>query len=517
MVKIAEISIFGVLTLVAIYSLFLSAAVSKLSTGSKKLTDFGKIFADKIRSSQKEKIKNFSLVAMVIFVGLLYAFGWQSAVSFLVGALIFAFVNYFVANLSAKTAVRLAEVAKTDVVSAYKIGYKFSAAGTFLSNTSGVILLAATYLIFKDPVVLFSLALSAVLVSLFSTKNSGQNYLGGFVTALTVVLVLAVKNLSNLQNADIFTLAFAALAILVTAISGLIFHYNAKTPNLSSVFSRFLVPISVLFLAAAYFGSRYFLVGGANFRSEKLAIVLAVGLILALILFLARQSAKYLPILAIGTALIFSSFFSADFGLALVITGFLSLWPLVAITADFYNSIKNSKTIAESAEFTPAVENLSALTFDPFATSDYFQTISGIATAGLLTFYLLHFGDNFSASDSKLLAGLLFGAALIYVINLDFFQNKILRVSVIVLGAILAGLTLGPLFLAGVIGGAIITSLLLVDSLGDEVLVLALTGILSLTFVENQFSLPVRVIIGGAALLVVFGYYLFGKFYGRKK
>ncbi|PIS21734.1 hypothetical protein COT51_01145, partial [candidate division WWE3 bacterium CG08_land_8_20_14_0_20_41_15] len=263
--------------------------------------------------------------------------------------------------------------------------------------------------------------------------------------------------------------------------------------------------------------SRYFLVGGANFRSEKLAIVLAVGLILALILFLARQSAKYLPILAIGTALIFSSFFSADFGLALVITGFLSLWPLVAITADFYNSIKNSKTIAESAEFTPAVENLSALTFDPFATSDYFQTISGIAAAGLLTFYLLHFGDNFSASDSKLLAGLLFGAALIYVINLDFFQNKILRVSVIVLGAILAGLTLGPLFLAGVIGGAIITSLLLVDSLGDEVLVLALTGILSLTFVENQFSLPVRVIIGGAALLVVFGYYLFGKFYGRKK
>jgi Na+/H+-translocating membrane pyrophosphatase len=419
---------------------------------------------------------------------------------------------------SIQVAVRIAEAAKTGVVNAYKLNYNFSLASTFLTAGTGFLIFGVVYFVFKDPAALLALALSAILSSFFSWRGGRFNYLGVFVTTLSAIVVLASQNVSTYSNAEIFPLIFIVFVLLSTAIGAIISQVMLKTENIKSAIYRGLICVSVLVFAGSYFGIKYILVSTDSTISIKLAIAILVGLLLALAVILIRQISKISPILAVGVLVLVSNFLAGNYGITFAAIGFLSLWPAIMILNLFRHQSESANSIGLSAEMSAeTLENLKSLEKNKLKSGGYFISLFGISALGLLLHYYLQFSAiNFSAADSKFLSGLLFGGTLAYLLNSELVKDKIFKIAIAVLGAIIAGITLGPILLAGVLAGAFLVDLLVSQAIGAEILLMIATSVLLSGFIENQYSLIIRAIIAGAVVLLTAGYFIIEKFYGKR-
>ncbi|MCX6810352.1 MAG: sodium/proton-translocating pyrophosphatase [Candidatus Berkelbacteria bacterium] len=518
MQNIIMFSTFGVSIFTIVYSLFLASGISLKSAGSKKLFDISKIIADEQKKKAIKNIKDFALVAVVLFTGIIYAFGWQAAVSFLAGAVIFALIDHYLMTVSAKVSVRSAEAAKTDAVFAYKLNYILAAVATYLMAGSGLLIFAIINFILKDSICLISLALSAVVVSIFTWRGGRQNYLGAFVGILAAVIVLTKSGISSYKNVELLPLMFVSFILLISLVSKLLSGVNSTKLNVSSAMNRAVIFVSILTLAAAYFGPRYILeVSGAKLII-KLAATLVLGLVLGLIIIYTRQFSKILPTIAVALTVLIANYLVGNYGITLAALGFLSLWPLLMLANLFSYSIKNAEAIAVAAEIPQtAVENIKTLDSSKIRTSGYFITLFGILAVTILIYYFAGLSSlKFLATDPKLISGLLFGGAASYILSSELFVDKILKIAVAIIGVVIAGVTLGPIFLAGVIAGAILIDLLVSQSVSCEVLIMAIIAVFSSTFIETQYSLIIRGIIAGGTIFLVATYFIIKMLYAKR-
>ena len=517
MTNIALFSTLGVSVLAIIFSFVLARQIGKKPAGSKKMADVSKPISAEIKIRQTKNLKDFSLVAIILFTGIIYAFGWQAAASFLAGAVVFILTDRYLMNLSDKTALRLAEASKSGLSILHKLNYNLAAVTTFLTAGTGVLIFSGCCFAFKDQTTILAMALSAILVSFFSFRAGKLNFFGSYLTILAVVVALAQNDVSTYQNAEIFPLIFAAFAIVITAICGLFAKINPKTLNLSAVFYRGLAIISILFLAAAYFGPKYILAISDKMTLIKLVVVLVIGLILSLATIFLRQIPKIVPTLTIALAVLFANYFAGTYGVSLVAIGFLTLWPLIYLIDSFTYQIKNAETIALSAEMSPeAVGNIKILAENKIETANYFLSLFGIAaTCFILLYFLEYTSINFSLADPKFFSGLFAGGALAYLLDSQIIINKIFKIAAAVIVTILAGVTLGPILLAGVLIGVLLIELLVNQTISFEVLLMLASGVLVSKFIEIEYSLAIRSIIAGAVIILVVGYFIIEKFYGK--
>lgn len=519
MFSIALISAFGVSVIAIVYSLLLFFGISSKPAGSKKMFDVSKILTEELKKKQLKNIRDFSLAGIVLFTGIMYSFGWQAAASFLVSAVLFVLVDYYLMNLSSKTAVRLAEAAKSSAVAAYKLNYNFSVANTYLMAGSGLLLLTIVYFLFNDPICLVALALSAILISFFSWRSSRQNYFGAFIGILVVASSLIKLNVSNYSNAEYLPLMFTSFILLISVISRLVSGISSATLSVSAAFNRGLVFVSVLIIAAAYFAPKYILDINNTHLLIKLAAALIFGLLLNIAILSVKQFSKVLPTVAIALVILVANYLSGTFGLILAALGFLALWPLAMIASLFTYQTKNAEIIAATAEMPEnTTRNIKSLDSSKIRTSGYFISLFGILAIGTLIYYFLKLkGTEFLITDTRILSGLLFGAVLSYLLSSELFIDKILKISVVVLVSVLAGLTLGPVFLAGVLVGAILVDLLVSQAVNGEVLVLAIVGVLTSSFIENQYSTMIRGIIAASVMVLAVGYFVTKKVIDGRK
>jgi len=222
-----------------------------------------------------------------------------------------------------------------------------------------------------------------------------------------------------------------------------------------------------------------------------------------------------LPILILAAAVIFSNHLAGMFGVALAAVGMLSTSGMV-ITVDSYGPIAdNAGGIAEMSKLDPEVrritDHLDAVGNTTAAIGKGFAIGSAaLAALGLLTAYIAAVGgiDNISLSDPKLLAGFLIGGMLPFFFSSTLFRAVVLSANRIifevrrqfreipglregredvlpdsgscvdistqaalvgmivpglmaVIAPVLIGFFVGPLCLAGLLIGAIVTGLML--------------------------------------------------------
>jgi len=511
-------STFGVSILAIAYSLFLAFSVSSKSAGSKKLFDISKIISDDLKKKEAKNIKDFALVAIVLFTGIMYAFGWQSAASFLAGAVLFILIDYFLSTISTKASVNMAEAAKSNAVSVYKINYNFAYASTFLIAGVGLLSVAAVNVILTDLNCLLALVLSAVLAAVFSWKSGRQNYLGTFVGTLAIAILLAKSSGVSYKNLEILPLALASFVLIISLLSRFLSGINPAKLNVSSAMNRAVILVSILTLVAAYFGPKYILEAFGTKLIIKLAAALALGLALGLIIIFTRQFSKILPTVAVALIVLASNYLAGTYGVILAALGYLSLWPLSMLANLFSYQNKNAEAIATTAEMSEtAVENITTLDSSKIITSGYFIGLFGILAVSALLYYFVGLGSlNFLATDPKLISGLLLGGAASYILSSELFVDKILKIAVAVIGVVLAGITLGPIFLAGVIAGAILIDLLVSQSVSSEVLIMTIVAVFASSFIETQYSLMIRGIIAGGTIVLVVVYFIVKMLYAKR-
>lgn len=528
MQNIILISTFGVSVAAIIYSMILSRVVTKQPTSSKKLFDISKVITNDLKKKEAKNVKDFALVAIVLFTGIMYAFGWLAAISFLVGSLLFIAVDYYLSDVSAKTSVNIAETAKSSAVSAYKLNYNFAAAATFLIAGVGLLSVVTVDIILKDPNCLLALVLSAILAAVFSwrggpvspggSRGGRHNYLGTFVGTLVITILLAKSSGAVYKNIELLPLLFVSFVLIISLLSRFLSGVNPIKLNVSSAMNRAVIFVSILTLAAAYFVPRYILEASGTKLIIKLAATLVLGSVLSLIIIYTRQFSKILPTIAVALTVLVANYLAGNYGITLAALGFLSLWPLTMLVNLFSYQNKGAEVIVVAAEMPEAaVENIKTLDSSKIITSGYFITLFGVLAITILLYYFAGLSSlKFLATDPKLISGLLFGAVVSYILSSELFVDKILKIAVAVAGAVLAGITLGPIFLGGIIVGAILIDLLVSQSVSCEVLIMTIVGVFASTFIETQYGLMIRGIIAGGTVVLVAAYFIIKMLYGKR-
>src|SRR5437588_1672100 len=109
------------------------------------------------------------VIAIVIFVTL----GWQTAVLYLVGAVLSAAAGYVGMNVSVRANLRTAEAARGGLNAALSVAFRGGAVTGMMVVGLGLLGVAGGYLVFHNPTYLVGLAFGASLVSVFARLGGG--------------------------------------------------------------------------------------------------------------------------------------------------------------------------------------------------------------------------------------------------------------------------------------------------------------------------------------------------------
>ena len=110
-----------------------------------------------------------AIIAVVIAIFL----GWQTAVLYVLGAVLSAGAGYVGMNISVRSNLRTAEAARGGLNKALQVAFRGGAVTGFMVVGLGLLGVAGAYFIFGDPKALVGLAFGASLVSVFARLGGG--------------------------------------------------------------------------------------------------------------------------------------------------------------------------------------------------------------------------------------------------------------------------------------------------------------------------------------------------------
>jgi len=534
-----------------LYGVVLILIINKKPAGSKKMADAArllmpgtggqaKIIADELKTSGKKKYQDMVLVVIVLFTGLLYAFSWAMALSFLAGAILFAAADYLTLIISSKAEIRMAEAArlpetgtggqaKTGVRESFSLGFNSAAAGSLISLGAALLATTVIYLFAGSGLPLWGLALAAIITTILTWQKNSSGFFAVYAVSITTALVFAGRYFPDSKNAQIFPLAIFALGLLAAIIGNWFTRVTKKTTNISVAIIRGLVASAVITLAGSYFAVKYLLPSSGKYGILILFLLLTAGVIAAIGSIIYGRKMVILPAIIVAAIAMLTNFFTGTSGIMLAIVGVLSLVPAIVGLNLFFSIVAGASSISQSAELPDEAQNkLSIMAAAKFSAKNYAALVGAIAALAILLIFVDKFAagrpadatalqaGQFGLANLKLLAGVIAGAALAYYFSSEVFADETAPLAISIILPILAGLIFGPVFLAGALAGMVLTNLL-VKNINAKVLTVGVVSILIIGFVGNLYSLKIRLIILGAAIVAIAIYLIIKKLYGNRK
>jgi len=156
-----------------IYGLLLISSILKNPVGNKKMADIARAIQEGAKAYLNRQYSTVAVVAVVLFVVLLYALGWKTAVGFLIGAVFSAVAGYIGMNVSVRANVRTAEASRKGVAAGLDVAFKSGTVTGLLVVGMGLLSVAGYYALTRDINALVGLGFGGSLISIFARLGGG--------------------------------------------------------------------------------------------------------------------------------------------------------------------------------------------------------------------------------------------------------------------------------------------------------------------------------------------------------
>ena len=152
---------------------YLAYSVLQSDPGNERMREIAGYIQEGASAYLNRQYVIIAAVGAVIFVVLLIALGYQTAVLFIVGAACSAAAGYVGMNVSVRANLRTAQAATRGLAAALSVAFRGGAVTGFFVVGLGLLGVTLSYVVFKDPKALVGLGFGASLVSVFARLGGG--------------------------------------------------------------------------------------------------------------------------------------------------------------------------------------------------------------------------------------------------------------------------------------------------------------------------------------------------------
>lgn len=343
----------GAGVLAVVYGFFLIAWIMKQSDGNSKMKEIALAIQQGASAYLARQTKTVAVVAIVVAALLWWKLGFNTALGFVIGAILSALAGFIGMNISVRANVRTAEAARKGLGAAFSMAFKGGAVTGLLVVGLGILGVAGLYGATKDVSALVGLGFGGSLISVFArlgggifTKaadvgadlvgkveagipeddprnpaviadNVGDNvgdcagmaadlFETYVVTAVAMMLLGSILFPGN-QLMVVFPLLLGAVAIVASIIGTFFVRAGEKTKNIMAPLYLGLGVSAVLSIIGFWFVTQTYLakVYTLPFSLDNLVWCTTIGIVVTALMVLITEyftSSKYAPVRAIAQA-----------------------------------------------------------------------------------------------------------------------------------------------------------------------------------------------------------------------
>jgi len=334
-----------------LFALYLAREIMKLPEGEGKMTEIAKAIREGAKAYLNRQYSTVAYVAVVITVILYFAFGLNTSLGFLVGAIASALAGYIGMTVAVRANVRTAEAAKSGLSKALDVAFKGGAVTGLLVVGLGLLVVAGFYALTGNIKALIGVGFGGSLISVFArlgggifTKaadvgadlvgkveagipeddprnpaviadNVGDNVgdCAGMAAdlfetyAVTAIAALILGNLTfpSFKNAALFPLALGAVSILASIIGVFFVRLGKGSKNIMGALYKGLAAASVFALVTFYPVTKTLMVKNGLYPFQSIYLASVVGILITAGMVIITEyytSKKYRPVKEIAKA-----------------------------------------------------------------------------------------------------------------------------------------------------------------------------------------------------------------------
>jgi K(+)-stimulated pyrophosphate-energized sodium pump len=331
-----------------LFTLFLILKIKKAPSGTGKMVELSLAIREGAKAYLKRQYQAIFLVAIFLFLILVFSLGIKAAVGFLLGGFSSALAGIIGMMVSTRANVKVTQAAKKGLRPALSLAFQGGAVTGFLVVSLGLFSISLFYFLTKDLEALVALGFGASLISIFARLGGGiytkAADIGGdlvgkiekeipeddprnpaviadqvgdnvgdcagmaadlfetYLVTVVAAMILGVLLFPNLPQIVFLPLILAGLAILASILGSFMIYLKSKTPI--GALARGLFFSGILAALGFYFPIKYFALE-LELSSLRLYFSSLAGILVAGGMFLITDyftSKKYSPVKEIAKA-----------------------------------------------------------------------------------------------------------------------------------------------------------------------------------------------------------------------
>ena len=156
-----------------VYGLFLAKSILKKSPGNARMQEIAKAIQEGAKAYLNRQYKTIGGIAVVLFIILWWGLGFNSALGFILGAVLSALAGYVGMNVSVRANVRTAEAAKSGLKEALAVAFNGGSVTGLLVVGLALIGVAGFFAATGDVKALIGFGFGGSLISVFARLGGG--------------------------------------------------------------------------------------------------------------------------------------------------------------------------------------------------------------------------------------------------------------------------------------------------------------------------------------------------------